>query len=114
VRDSTPVRCRRRSVAAYWPITTEYWIPGRMTRCKACHLIKQRLDKRIRRTDEEKRALDVERVRQWRGKNKERHREYIRKYRAANLERVRAIDRESYYRHRDARLAAMRERRKAA
>lgn len=112
MRASTPVRwnpalgefelrcddCRRRSLPSYWPITTEFWIPGRMVRCKACHETKQRLDKRERRTDAEKRAIDVERVRQWRRKNRERHRANQAAYRASHLDRVREIDRQSYHR----------------
>jgi hypothetical protein len=120
MRDSTPVRwnptlaefemrcddCRRRSVASYWPITTEFWIPGRMVRCRACHEVKQRLDKRIRRTDAEKRAIDVQRVRDWRRRNRERHRQNQAAYRATHLERVREIDRQSYHRRKAQRQAA--------
>ena len=94
----------RTNVAAYWPLTTEFWYPSKMARCKACYQEDDRLRHRARG-----KAARAAYQREWRSRNPgynaaatalsrrmnpEAKRESDRRYEAANRERRNAANRE--------------------
>jgi hypothetical protein len=44
--------CAERGDAAYWPLTTEFWNPSQLQRCRACGLAKKRRQSRQRTLDD--------------------------------------------------------------
>ena len=130
--------CSRKQQQCYWPLDSDFWMPGRMTKCRACHndekaarmkalrakdpesdrarvrryqaankdVLAMKASARRSEWDEERRAADREKSRQWRQENPERWRAIQMRYRANNIEKVRAWEREYARRRRRAQAEA--------
>ncbi len=92
--------CRAASKPSFWPITVEFWLPKRPSRCRGCWLEYDRQKRRATRQDPEIRAREALAVAAWRERNPGYNIETARLWREQNRERKRASDRARYAAHR--------------
>lgn len=79
--------CEARGSQYFWPITTDFWNPGNMQRCRACNLSKKRTYEKNRlATDPEYKERKRLQAQQYHAENKkwlnQKHYDYMKGYRA--------------------------------
>ena len=100
--------CHRKRVAAWWPLTSEYWNEHNMARCRACNLERKRAREKtyrrpymVRYRVEARSAIAIKN-RLYYESNRERLNAYNREYREANRARILEQQRARYARQKRA------------